>query len=188
MLAVASSGLPGQHLQAQVNEQLMQTADAVWNPEVPQRSGPQADKPGDVSAADQSPGGWCRSALRIADRSRLIAAPVDRFIAAAEVQLLGFQRLSQQAQCLPVQSVTGVAEAQPAVGVQLLAQLPKPRQVMTGQGAPVGPAGMTGQPLGFLFTGIQHQQPGGMARAAGRRLLAAGMFDVVEVQAVRQRL
>ena len=35
MWAVACPGLPGQQLQAQVHQQLMQAADVVWNPEVP---------------------------------------------------------------------------------------------------------------------------------------------------------
>ena len=150
----------------------MQAADAVWNLEVPQRSGPQADQAGDVSAADQSPGGWCRPALRIADRGWLIAAPVDRF-AAAEVQLLGFQRLSQQAQCLPAQSVTGVADAQPAVGVQLVAQLwPSGRH---WPGGARWASRHTGQPLGLLFIGIEDQQPG---HGAGSGPPAARCWDV----------
>ena len=167
----------------------MQAADVVWNPEVPQRCGSQADQAGDVTATDQPPGGWCRPALGIADGGGLIAAPVDRFIAAADVQFLCFQRPSQQAQGLPVQSVTGVADAQPGVGMHPGAQLPETCQIVTGQGSHVGPSGMTGQPLGLLFTGIQHQQPGGMARAAGRwPLIPVGMLNVVQIQAVRERL
>ena len=107
----------------------------------------------------------------IADRGRLIAAPVDRFIAAAEVQLLGFQRLSQQAQCLPAQAVAGVADAsqQPAAAVAQLEDPPGRHR----QGSRW--ASQHNRPVaGPLFMGIQHEQPGGMARAAGRRLLALG--------------
>ena len=141
-----------------------------------QRTGSQADQAGDVPAADQSPGGWCRPALGDCRSRSAHRAPVDRLHRRCRCPAPLLQRLSQQAQCLPAQAVT-VADAQPAVGVRPSLS-PEARQVATGQGLHVGPASTTGQLLGLPFTGIQHQQPGAWRgqRTAGCSMLGCWML------------